>query len=124
MPKQGMNKVILIGAVASEPRFKLTPVKQTPRLWFRVCVEEPFNDEHGVARERRSYHSVVVWGPRATGLETFLREGHLVAVEGRLTTRQYDHVGQKRYETEIIVRDLVVLGSPATAARQPDRSAA
>lgn len=109
MPSIGMNRVLLIGEVASKPRYKLTPAQQIPRLWLRVRTDESYRDRAGVEKVRRAYHSVVVWGAHATALHEFLREGHCVAVDGRLTTRQYEADGAKRYETEIVAQSLVTL---------------
>lgn len=109
MPQFGLNRVLMIGDVASEPRFKLTPEKRLPRLWFRVRTLERYHDPAGRELTRKGYHSVVVWGNHAQALSAFLREGQAVAVDGRLSTRPYESGGQKRYETEIIASSVVVL---------------
>jgi len=109
MPTIGMNRVLLIGEVASTPRYKITPAQQIPRLWLRVRTDETYRDKAGLEKVRRAYHSVVVWGNLAKALNEFLREGHHVAVDGRLTTRQYELDGAKRYETEIVAQSLVTL---------------
>lgn len=116
MSRLGMNKVFLIGQVASEPRFKVVPQKDLPRLWFRLCTVESSTDDSGFQRERSAYHSVVVWGGHARALKELLREKHTVAVEGRLASRSYDQGGKPRYETEIVVSKLVVLDARGDAA--------
>ncbi len=115
MPHLGLNRVLLIGVVASEPRYKLTPEKRLPRLWFRVCTEERLRDPDGREHARKAFHSVVVWGNYAEALQAFLRVGHTVAVDGRLASRSYELAGQKRYETEIVASSVVVL-TPSTAS--------
>jgi len=109
MPHFGMNRVLLIGEVASPPRYKITPSQQIPRLWLRVRTDEAYRDKNGIEQVRRAYHSVVVWANQAAALQAFLREGHRVAVDGRLSTRQYESGGTKRYETEIVASSVVVL---------------
>ena len=109
MSSVGMNRVLLIGHVASEPRYKLTTGTERPRLWLRVRTDESFRDQNGVARERRAFHTVVVWGDLATRLSEFLRRGHAVAVEGRLSSRSYETGGSKRYEVEVVATKLMVL---------------
>ncbi|MCA9607219.1 MAG: single-stranded DNA-binding protein [Myxococcales bacterium] len=109
MPQFGLNRVLLIGHIASEPRFKLTPERRLPRLWFRVRTEERYHDPEGRELMRKGFHSVVVWGTHAQALHAFLREGLAVAVDGRLATRPYDAGGHKRYETEIVATSVVVL---------------
>ncbi|MBX3268713.1 MAG: single-stranded DNA-binding protein [Sandaracinaceae bacterium] len=109
MPHIGLNRVLLIGDVASEPRFKLTPERKLPRLWFRVRTEEAYRGADEQERTRSSYHTVVVWGDRAQALRAFLRPGHTVAIEGRLSTSVYELAGKKRYETEVVATSVVVL---------------
>lgn len=109
MPHIGLNRVLLIGDVASEPRFKLTPEKRLPRLWFRVRTEERLLDPDGREHARKAFHSVVVWGAQAQALQAFLRVDHRVAVDGKLASRSYELAGQKRYETEIVASSVVVL---------------
>ncbi len=121
MSSIGMNRVLLIGHVASEPRFKITTHKQTPRLWLRVRTDESYRDEHGIERERRAFHTVVLWGKLASSVNGFLRDGHAVAVEGRLSSRQYESAGAKRYEVEVVATKFMVLTPKAGSA---DRDAA
>jgi len=123
MPNLGLNRVLLIGHVVSEPRYKITQQHQRPRLWLRVQTTEGYRDQHDIERERRSFHTVVVWGKHATALSAFLREGQAVAVEGRLSSRSYDSKGQKRYEVEVTATKLVVL-TPANAQAPADLDAA
>lgn len=114
MPHFGLNRVLLIGDVASEPRFKLTPERRIPRLWFRVRTDERYTDPTGAEGTRKAFHSIVVWGKPAEALSAFLREGHSVAVDGRLSSRSYELAGKKRYESEVIATSVVVL-SPRDA---------
>ena len=127
MPSIGLNRVLLIGHVASQPRFKITPGKQLPRLWLRVRTDEAYRDENGIERERRAFHTVVVWGGLATSVNGFLREGHAVAVEGRLSSRQYEVDGSKRYQVEVTATKFVTLtpkGLESTGSQRADLDAA
>lgn len=119
MPSMGMNKVILIGHVDTEPKLHEHNAGRH-RLWMRVRTSEMRPDENGVMRERLGWHSVVVWGKRAMGLSEFLRAGHRVAIEGRLVTRKVSRVDPPRWDTEIHARELIVLDSPS---RAEDRAA-
>ena len=116
MSRIGMNKVFLIGQVASEPRFKVVPQKDLPRLWFRLCTVETSADDNGFQRERSAYHSIVVWGGLARVLKELVREKQTVAIEGRIASRSFDQAGKPRYETEIVVSKLVVLEARGDAA--------
>ncbi len=114
MPHFGLNRVLLIGDVASEPRFKLTPERRIPRLWFRVRTDERYTDPTGAEGTRKAFHSVVVWGNHGQALSAFLREGHTVAIDGRLSSRTYQREGKTHYESEVIATSVVVL-SPRDA---------
>lgn len=116
MSKLGMNRVFMIGQVASQPRFKIVPGKDVPRLWFRLCTIDTSVDENGLTRERRAYHSVVVWGALARAMREHLTEGRTVAIEGRLSTHRYEHADQTRYETEVVTSKLVLLDQTDNAA--------
>ncbi len=114
MSSQGLNRVVLIGSVDGEPRYR-PHERGRHRLWLRVRTSELRPDENGVKRERLGWHSVVVWGGQAEGLSRFLRSGHRVAVEGRLVTRKVGDAGAPRWDTEIHARELLVLDRPASA---------
>ena len=120
MSQFGLNRVLLIGQVACEPRFKLTPHRQMPRLWFRVRTKERYFDPNGAEHERQTFHSVVVWGNHGRALYAFLREHQTVAVDGRLSSRSYELEGKKRYETEIVGTSVVVLTPREEAADAAD----
>lgn len=119
----GMNKVILIGTLADDPRYKLTQ-KGTGKLHMRIKTAESFTDATGTARERSSYHSVVVWGRRAEALSRFLRQGRRIAVEGRLHSYKWDAVEPPRWVTEVVADDVVLLDRGDAASAEADRSAA
>ena len=112
---QGLNKVILIGTLANEPRH--SHHKESSKLWMRLRVTDEYTDRDGVARERTSYHTVVLWGARADALRPFLPAGRRVAIEGRLHTFRKRDVEPARYETEIVAREVILLGAMPEAAR-------
>lgn len=116
MPSQGMNKVILIGHVDGAPRFR-SHSEGRHRLWMRLRTSEMRPDENGEMRERRGWHTVIVWGARAKGLNEFLRVGHRIALEGRLVTRKLGLAEAPRWETEIHARELIVLDGPRAEER-------
>lgn len=105
----GLNKAILIGEIADTP--KLKTVGATPHLAFRIHTAESVPDEHGQLRERKSWHTVVVWGRRGEALAKILSRGMRLAIEGRIVNRSYDDATGKKYVTEIYANDVVILGS-------------
>lgn len=58
----------------------------------------------------------MAWGKTADIVEKYFSKGEKVVIEGKLVNRNYnDKNGNKRYITEVVVNDLMMLGSPAKA---------
>ena len=58
------------------------------------------------------WHNIIAWGKIAEIIESFVTKGKEIAVEGKLTHRSYDDKdGNKRYVTEVVVNELLLLGS-------------
>ena len=92
---EGLNRVLLIGNLGRDPELRFTPSGQAV-LSLRLATNDSFMNKDGVRQERTEWHSVTVWGKRG---------------EGRLQTRSWeDKQGQKRYSTEIVATDIVLLG--------------
>jgi single-strand DNA-binding protein len=68
---------------------------------------------NGELQERTEWHTIVAWQRLAEIVGEFVPKGSKVYVEGRLQTSSWDdrHSGEKKYRTEIVARDLVLLGS-------------
>jgi single-strand DNA-binding protein len=86
-----------------------------------MATNERFKDKAGEWQERAEWHTVVVWGKRAEGLAKLDLKGSKIYVDGRLQTRSWeDKEGNKRYSTEIVAQDVVLLGATRGAQeRQP-----
>ena len=57
------------------------------------------------------WHNIVAWGKTAEIIEKYVNKGQEVAIEGKLTSRSYeDNDGQKRYITEVVCNELLMLG--------------
>mgnify|MGYP003578761174 CR=1 FL=1 len=62
--------------------------------------------------EQTEWHRVVAWGKTAEIIERFVTKGKEIAIEGKLTHRSYDDKnGEKKYITEVLVNDLLLLGN-------------
>ncbi len=106
----GVNKVILVGNLGSDPEMRYTTSGQGV-CEFRVATNESWNDKNGQRQERTEWHRIVVWGKRAEVCSKYLSKGRSVYVEGRIQTRTYDDKeGNKRYITEIVAQDVQFLG--------------
>ncbi len=108
---RGVNKVILIGNLGSDPEVKYTP-NGAPVANFSLATNESWNDKDGQRQERTEWHRLVLWSKLAEIAGQYLKKGAKIYVEGRLQTRSWDdQSGQKRYMTEIVVNDMQMLDS-------------
>ncbi|TAK35253.1 MAG: single-stranded DNA-binding protein [Chloroflexota bacterium] len=111
----GLNKVMLIGNVGTEPEMRYTE-KGTPVTSFRMAVSRNFNMPDGERREETEWFSIVAWNKLAEICNQYLNKGKKVYVEGRLHTRSWEgQDGQKRYRTEIVAGDVQFLDRSGTA---------
>ena len=110
---KSVNKVILIGRLGRDPELKYTGTG-TPFCRFSIATDDSWMDKaSGERQERTEWHSIVVWNKLAEICNEYLRKGRLVYIEGSLQTREWDdQEGNKRKTTEVVARDMVLLGSP------------
>jgi single-strand DNA-binding protein len=110
---KSVNKVILIGTLGKDPELKYTP-QGTAVCKFSMATNESYKDKaSGEWKERTEWHNIVCWQRTAEVASEYLKKGGKCYIEGRLTTRSWDDKdsGQKRYMTEVVANDLVLLGS-------------
>lgn len=111
----GVNKVIIVGRLGSDPELKHTPQGQAVAR-LSVATSEQWTDKNGQKQERTEWHRVVVWSKLAEICGKYLSKGRQVYVEGRLQTRSWeDQQGQKKYSTEIVASTVQFLGSGGEA---------
>jgi len=78
---------------------------------FSVATNESYKNEKGEKVTETYWHNIIAWGSLAGIVEKFLEKGSEVAIEGKLTNRSYtDKDGVKRYMTEIVANEVVMLG--------------
>ncbi|ABC32833.1 Single-stranded DNA-binding protein [Hahella chejuensis KCTC 2396] len=101
---RGVNKVILIGNLGSDPETRYTPSGSAISN-LRLATDESYKDKQtGQLVPRTEWHRVVLFGKLAEIAAQYLRKGSKVYIEGRLQTRKWqDQSGQDRYSTEIVV---------------------
>jgi single-strand DNA-binding protein len=105
------NSVRLIGHLGMSPEIKETANKKKVAR-FNIATNESYKNEAGEKVNETQWHHLVLWGSPAKIAEKYLKKGDEVAIEGKLTGRTYtDKDGIKRHFTEVIVHDLVMLGS-------------
>jgi len=109
----GVNKVILVGNLGSDPEVRSTPGGQRVAN-FRLATSRQWTGQDGQRQEKTEWHSIVAWGKLADIVERYLTKGKQVYVEGRLETRSWQdkESQQTRYKTEIICETMQMLGRP------------
>lgn len=122
---RGLNKVQIIGNLGRDPEMRFTQ-DGTPVTNFSVAVNDSWQGRDGEQRERTEWFRVVAWRRLAEISNEYLRTGGKVYVEGRLETQKWqDQEGNDRYTTELIARDLLMLGgrndvdSPSDTRQEP-----
>lgn len=107
------NHVQIIGNLGRDPEVKTTTNgKKYAR--FSVAAKEAFLNAEGKRVENVQWISFVAWENNATIAEKYLHKGKQVAIVGKINNRQYtDQKGEKKSITEIVVQDILLLGSPA-----------
>lgn len=105
MASRGINKVILVGNLGSDPEIRYLPNGGAVAN-ITVATSETWRDKaSGENREKTEWHRVVLFGKLAEVAGEFLRKGSQVYIEGQLQTRKWkDQQGQDRYSTEVVVQ--------------------
>ncbi len=108
---RGINKVILIGNCGTDPDKRAMPTGD-PVTNITVATSETWKDKQtGQPQERTEWHRIVFFGRLAEIAGEYLTKGSKVYVEGSLRTRKWqDDKGQDRYSTEIVGREMQMLG--------------
>jgi single-strand DNA-binding protein len=115
----GLNKAILIGNLGKDPEVRYTP-SGLGIANFNIATSETWTNKEGEKETRTEWHRIVAFGKLAEICGEYLSKGKQVYIEGRIQTRDWeDKDGIKRYTTEIVANQMLMLGSrdPADAAR-------
>jgi single-strand DNA-binding protein len=105
-----LNKVFLIGRLGKDPEIKYTG-DNIPVARLTLATTETYKDRTGARQEVTEWHNIVAWRNLAEIAEKFLSKGKQVYIEGKLKTRNWeDKDGNKRYTTEIIADNFIMLG--------------
>lgn len=105
------NKVQLIGNLGNAPEIiNLESGKKLAK--FSLATNENYKNAQGEKQTETQWHNIVAWNKTAELIEKYVEKGREIAIEGKLTSRSYDDKdGNKRYITEVIVSELLLLGS-------------
>ena len=104
------NLVQLIGHVGQEPEIKnLEGGKKLANI--SIATNEVYYRENGDKVEKTEWHRVTAWGKTAEIIERFVTKGKEIAIGGKLAHRSYDDKeGNKKYVTEIVANEILLLG--------------
>ena len=102
------NRVQLIGNVGNEPEIK-TLENGNKLVHLTVATKDHYVNNKGEKIEQTEWHRVTAWGKTAEIIEKYVVKGKEVAIEGKLTHRSYDKNGEKRYVTEVVVSEILLL---------------
>jgi len=105
------NQVQLIGNVGQEPTItNLDNGRKVARL--SLATNEHYKNANGEKQTDTQWHTVVAWGKSAEIIEKYVNKGKEIAVEGKLSSRSYeDKEGVKRYVTEVVASEILLLGN-------------
>ncbi len=107
---RGLNKVMIIGNLGRDPEMRYTPSGR-PVTTFSVAASRGWTTAEGERRNETDWFNIVAWGSLAEICSQYLKKGQQVYVEGRLQTRHWeDEAGNKRSATEVVAREMIMLG--------------
>ena len=104
-----LNKVILIGRTTRDVDFRRTNTG-TPVATFTLALDNRFVLKDG--KPTTDFINCVAWNKTAETMDKYVKKGMLIAVEGRLQTRNYENKdGNKVYVTEVVCENMRMLES-------------
>ncbi|HVP55893.1 MAG TPA: single-stranded DNA-binding protein [Candidatus Eisenbacteria bacterium] len=114
---RGVNKVILLGNLGKDPEVKYTQGGMAVAT-FSLATTERAKDKDGNWQDRTEWHNVKAFGRTAEVAGEYLKKGRSVYIEGRIHNDSWDdkETGQKKYRTEIIVNDMIMVGGQREGA--------
>lgn len=116
---RGVNKVILVGNLGKDPETSYTPSGQSVTK-FSLATSRSYKDKSGELKEETEWHNIVAWGRTGEICQQYLTKGRSAFVEGRIQTRSWeDKEGKKRYMTEIVANEVVLLGGRGEGGGEP-----
>src|SRR6266850_1401027 len=110
---KSVNKVILVGNVGQDPEVKYA-ASGVPVAKISLATNERFKDKNDAWHDRTEWHSVVAWQRLAEIVGEYVRKGSKLYIEGKVQTSSWEdgQSGERKYRTEIVARDIVLLGAP------------
>ena len=105
------NKVQLIGNLGNDPEI-ITLDSGKKLAKFSLATNEHYKDADGQKQTKTDWHNLVAWNKTAEIIENYVTKGKEIAIEGKLSSRSYEtKEGEKRYITEVVVSEVLMLGN-------------
>lgn len=121
---RSVNKVQLIGVLGREPEIRTMPNGNSVAN-INLATDESYNDKQtGQKVEQTEWHRVTVYGKLAEICQQYLKKGSRAYFEGKLKTREWEKDGVKRYTTEIVCDEMMLLDRADNAQSQPGHAPA
>ena len=105
----GVNKCIFIGNLGKDPEVRHLDSGRAVAN-FSIAISEKYKKKDGTQVDNTEWINIVLWSPLAEIAEKYLKKGNQVYIEGKYTTRSYDSDGTTKYITDIIGREITLLG--------------
>lgn len=121
-----LNKVMIIGNLTRDPEMRNTPSGQNVAS-FSIATNLVWTDQSGQQQKKTEFHNIIAWRKLADICSKYLHKGSKVFLEGRLQTTDWTgQDGVKRYRTEIVTENMIMLdnkgGSPMGDGMSAPRS--
>ncbi len=111
-----LNKVMLIGRVTKDPEVRTLQTGQAVAS-FSIATNRQWKDAQGQRQEKAEFHNLVAWRKLAEIVQQYVKKGMRIYVEGRMETRSWDDPsGQKKYRTEVVLDNMIMLDSKSGGA--------
>lgn len=115
-----LNRAQLIGNITRDPELRQIPGGQTVAT-FSIATNFTWTDSSGQKQEKAEFHNVVAWRKLAEIVGQYMKKGTKVYVEGRMQTRDWEgEDGVKRYRTEIVADNIIMLDRKGGTAEGSD----
>ena len=118
----GVNKAILLGNLGKDPEIRRLDDGRAVAN-FSIATSESYKNKAGEKVTNTEWHNIVLWSPLAEIAEKYLKKGSQVYIEGKISNRSYeDKEGVKKYISEVVGRDITLLGRAPESQQQNDSS--
>ena len=116
-----LNNVMLTGRLGQDPEVTYT-TQGSARVTFIIASNRSWRDGDGQIHEDTQWTPIVAWDKLGEICAEYLRQGSHVYVEGRLQTRSWEdqESGQKRYKTEVVLNEMILLDPKQANAPEPE----